>query len=138
MMRTEASPAKAIAELLALAVVAGFVLNPSNAAAQTPDHGPRSHQWDMWNPNWMQRHMWGPGHMGSGMRQRMTRHWIFMHQGIPDSYNGARNPLSPDAKNVGEGRTLYQEKCAPCHGKTGMGDGEGARSLSPPQRCLPT
>jgi mono/diheme cytochrome c family protein len=28
-----------------------------------------------------------------------------------------------------QGRQLYQENCAPCHGKLGKGDGDGARSL---------
>ena len=52
---------------------------------------------DRWNPNWMQRDMWGPGQMGPGMQQRMVRHWTFMHQGIPAVYRAERNPLSPNA-----------------------------------------
>jgi len=66
----------------------------------------------------------------------MARHWAFMHQGIPAEYRGARNPLSPDAKTINEGRTLYQGNCVSCHGKTGMGDGEAARSLSPSPALL--
>ena len=136
MTRTEPRPALVINGLLALAVVAGFVLNLNSAAAQTPDQGPGSSQWDMWNPNWMQRHMWGPDHMDRGMQQRMTRHWAFMHQGIPATYHGVLNPLLPDAKTISDGRTLYQAKCASCHGKTGMGGGDGARSLSPSPALL--
>ena len=35
--------------------------------------------------------------------------------------------VSPDAQN---GAAVYQEKCAPCHGETGMGDGPQSSSLS--------
>lgn len=84
----------------------------------------------------MQRDMWGPGRMGSGMQQRMARHWTFMHQGIPVAYRAARNPNSPVAKTIGEGRTLYQENCASCHGASGMGDGEAANTLNPSPALL--
>ncbi len=33
------------------------------------------------------------------------------------------NPLSPSRQRVEEGRKLYAITCAPCHGKTGRGDG---------------
>jgi cytochrome c553 len=33
------------------------------------------------------------------------------------------NPLSPSRQRVEEGRKLYATTCAPCHGKTGRGDG---------------
>ncbi len=121
---------------LALAIVASFVLYLSGAAAQSPGQSRQPGQRDMWNPYWMQRDMWGPGEMGPGMRHRMARHWTFMHQGIPAEYNGARNPISPDAKTIGDGRALYREKCASCHGPTGMGDGEAARSLNPSPALL--
>lgn len=80
--------------------------------------------------------MWGPGQMGPGMSQRMARHWTFMHRGIPAEYIGARNPLSPDTKTITEGRALYQENCASCHGTSGMGDGEAANSLNPSPALL--
>lgn len=35
--------------------------------------------------------------------------------------------VSPNAQN---GAVVYQEKCAPCHGETGMGDGPQSSSLS--------
>lgn len=136
MKRAVARLALTIFGTLALASVAGFAPDPNGAAAQSPNQRPQQGQWDMWNPNWMQRDMWGPGRMGSGMRHRMTRHWTFMHQGIPASYNAARNPLSRDAKTVSEGRALYQENCAACHGEAGMGDGEAANSLNPSPALL--
>ena len=123
--------ALAICGVAMLAVAVGSVFGSRSAAAQTP---PCCR--DMWNPDWMQRDMWGPGQMGPGMRQRMARHWTFMHQGIPAVYRGARNPLSPDASTISEGRTLYQENCASCHGATGMGDREAAQALSPSPALL--
>jgi mono/diheme cytochrome c family protein len=128
--------ALAICGVAVLAVAGGTVFGSQSAIAQSPDQGPPPGQWDMWNPNWMQRDMWGPGQMGPGMRQRMARHWAFMHQGIPAIYRGARNPLSPDTNTISEGHTLYQEKCASCHGETGMGDGEAASSLNPSPALL--
>ena len=136
MRRVRIGFALAVSGFLALTAVAGFVLHPFGAVAQSPNQGPHPGQWDMWNPNWMQRDMWGPGQMGPGMRQRMARHWTFMHQGIPATYRAARNPLSPDAKTIGEGRALYQDNCASCHGATGLGDGEMANSLNPSPALL--
>lgn len=84
----------------------------------------------------MQRDMWGAGQMGRGMHQRMARHWTFMHQGIPTAYRGAKNPLPPGPKTIGEGRALYTKNCASCHGMTGMGDGKAAKSLTPSPALL--
>jgi hypothetical protein len=42
--------------------------------------------WDMWDPGWTQRYLWGPGHMGPMQRQRILRHWTFMHEGVPEDY----------------------------------------------------
>lgn len=124
----------AICGIAMLAV--GSVLSSQIAAAQSSGTQTPPCCWDRWNPNWMQRDMWGPGQMGPGMQQRMARHWTFMHQGIPAAYRGARNPLSSDAKIIGEGRVLYAENCASCHGATGMGDGEVANSLNPSPALL--
>lgn len=114
----------------------GILFDLSKSFAQSPDTQLPSCCQDRWNPNWMQRDMWGPGRMDPGMRHRMARHWTFMHQGIPASYRGARNPFAPDAKTIDQGRALYQENCASCHGAKGMGDGEVANSLSPSPALL--
>ena len=125
-----------VSGFLVLVVVAGFVLNLNGAVAQSPNTPAPPCCWDRWNPGWMQRDMWGPGQMGPGMRQRMARHWTFMHQGIPAAYQSARNPLSQDAKTIDDGRALYQKNCASCHGATGLGDGEVANSLNPSPALL--
>lgn len=126
----------AICGPVALAIVVSSYFYPMKVAAQSPNQSPRPCCQDMWNPNWMQRDMWGPGHMGPGMSHRMARHWAFMHQGIPAEYRGARNPHSPDAATIGAGRTLYEANCASCHGATGMGDGEAAKALNPSPALL--
>lgn len=126
----------AVSSLVTLILLAGFISAPSDSNAQATRMDRQHHQTDMWNPNWMQREMWGPGRMGPGMRQRMARHWTFMHEGIPADYQGTRSPFTSDAKIINEGRTLYQQNCASCHGTTGLGDGELANSLNPSPALL--
>jgi hypothetical protein len=91
---------------LTLAVATGIAFHLNSAAAQSPDQGPVLDRWDMWNPNWMQRDMWAPGQMGPGVRQRVIRHWTFIHQGTPAENRNARNPFAPDAETISEGRAL--------------------------------
>ncbi|MEQ8694443.1 MAG: c-type cytochrome [Gammaproteobacteria bacterium] len=105
-------------------------------SAQTPSQDRQPGQGDMWNPNWMQRDMWGPDQKGQEMRKRMARHWTFMHRSIPIEYSGARNPFSIDVVTISTGRALYQANCASCHGTTGMGDGEMANALNPSPALL--
>ncbi len=118
-----------------LSVFAALVLlptysDPASAQSQPPCCN------DRWNPEWTQREMWGPGMMNRGQRQRMTRHWTFMHSSIPQEYLNVRNPfvLKPDV--VREGGELYRQKCSTCHGAQGMGDGEIANSLNPSPALL--
>lgn len=91
---------------------------------------------DMWNPGWMQRDRWRQGHMGPMHRSRMARHWTFMHQGIPEEYRNARNPLTISEDVISEGAKLYADNCASCHGAKGMGDGEAGKSLNPSPALL--
>ncbi len=84
----------------------------------------------------MGRSMWGHGMMGPGQRQRMQRHWTFMHSGVPAEYRGARSPLALTVDVVQAGGALYQKQCAACHGTRGMGDGEEGNDLSPSPALL--
>lgn len=118
--RTTARGAMALLTAIALAAQLG------TATAQPPDT-----RWDMWAPGWTERHMWGPGRMEPGMRQRVARHWTFMHQGIHEAYVGVQNPFMPDAETIAAGGALYQQNCASCHGAAGMGDGEAGKALNP-------
>ena len=45
-----------------------------------------------------------------------------------------KNPLAGDAQEISVGRDLYLHECAPCHGKTGRGDGVAAPNLEPKPR----
>jgi len=66
----------------------------------------------------------------------MQRHWTFMHGDIPRQYRGARSTIEVNAANIAAGGTLYQTHCAACHGKTGLGDGEAGKALSPSPALL--
>jgi mono/diheme cytochrome c family protein len=118
-----------------LACLAGLgALSPSLSWAQADISRPWG--WDMWDPGWMQRDMWGPGRMGPGQRQRMLRHWVFMHEGVPDAYRGQSSPIEPTEASIAAGASLYAENCARCHGPTGQGDGEDGRALNPSPALL--
>lgn len=74
---------------------------------------------------------WSWGHMGQGQQQRMQRHWTYMNEGVPAAYRNARSTVRATPEVIAEGKTLYSENCASCHGSKGMGDGEAGRSLVP-------
>lgn len=42
------------------------------------------------------------------------------------------NPVASDASSIAKGRAIYDKTCASCHGKTGRGDGNGAKDLDIP------
>lgn len=128
--------AAALAGCLALAAAAALLHPPGRAAAQTPEQGLAPSQWDRWNPNWLQRHLWDPDRMGAGMRQRMARHRKFMHRGTPARYRGAKNPLTSDAETIAAGRALYGANCSRCHGAKGTGNGAAENSLNPSPALL--
>lgn len=48
---------------------------------------------------------------------------------VPSEYAGKTNPLGADAATAG--KTVFDERCASCHGATGAGDGAAAAGLDP-------
>ncbi|MEZ5857048.1 MAG: cytochrome c [Hyphomicrobiaceae bacterium] len=50
---------------------------------------------------------------------------------MPAHING-----STTAETVGEGGRLYAPVCASCHGKSGLGDGEAGKALTPSPALL--
>ncbi len=74
--------------------------------------------------------MHGRGMMGS------QRHAFYMHEGLPPAYAGKSNPRLSAASVLAEGRSLYAQNCASCHGAQGRGDGAMAASLTPPPADL--
>jgi mono/diheme cytochrome c family protein len=103
------------------------------AAAQPPAAAPSV---DYWQPLWMQRELWGPGTMPPGMRARLLRHYTFMHFGVQKEYQGAKSTVGGSQEAIAAGGKLYAERCASCHGKAGLGDGEAPRSLLPSPALL--
>lgn len=119
--------------LLGAAAVAATLAAPVTARAQAPAEGCCA---DRWDPARAERGHWEHGAMGAMQRQRMERHWTFMHEGAPTEYRGQTNPLAATAENIDAGGRLYQSQCAMCHGVEGYGDGEAGRSLSPSPALL--
>ena len=78
--------------------------------------------------------MMGPG-MGM-MGNAPARHMYVMRNGLDPKYAGMSNPLPSSVENVKAGKVLFEQYCAACHGKTGRGDGDAGKSLSPPPADL--
>jgi len=76
----------------------------------------------LWVLDWASAHSPGKG---------MVRHRYFMMNGVPGEYAKALNPLPATDEIIAEGRALYNDNCAICHGPKGLGDGEGAEDLDP-------
>lgn len=48
---------------------------------------------------------------------------------VPANYKTMKNPVKSDAASIENGKALYTQNCASCHGKKGLGDGPKARNL---------
>ena len=48
---------------------------------------------------------------------------------VPDKSAKAANPVKSSAESIAAGKALWNEHCASCHGKTGLGDGKKAAQL---------
>lgn len=62
--------------------------------------------------------------VGSGFRFIQPKPWA-----VPDKNAKTANPVKTSAESVSEGKKLWSEHCASCHGKTGLGDGSKAAQL---------
>lgn len=61
----------------------------------------------------------------------MIRHQYVMRVGIPASYEGLVNPLTPTESVLEIGQRIYTETCSTCHGVSGEGDGPAGAALDP-------
>ena len=121
-----------------MAAVAGIGLAGHTAISGRADaqmHGPGWRHHDYWQPGWMRRHHWRRGR-DADMQARMRRHWTFMHEGLPREYENARSTAAQSKEAISAGGQLYAEHCASCHGKSGLGDGEAGKSLTPSPALL--
>lgn len=70
---------------------------------------------------------------GGGMMGMSTvRHQFVRQNGVDPNYATKSNPLKNTTKNIEEGKRLYEQNCALCHGPTGLGDGDAGKNLNPP------
>ncbi len=73
--------------------------------------------------------MGGRGGMGRG---NFIRHrQVMMGGGIPKPYAGKTSPLPLTGENIAAGKALFEDNCASCHGRSGVGDGEAGKELNP-------
>jgi mono/diheme cytochrome c family protein len=127
----------ASAILLAAAAAAVMPLAPAWAAEEAkPAEKPTPPGFDYWQPEWMVRELWGPGHMPKGMMVRLLRHTTYVQTGVPKEYEGAQSDVAPGPETTVAGAKLYAAHCAACHGVNGMGNGEAGRALSPSPALL--
>ncbi len=125
------APWRVIATLAALACTLVLLLEPGAANRKTGQ--PTG---DMWQPHWLQRHMWGVPDADPEMLARLNRHYTFMHVGIPEEYIDAESGIETSDATVASGGRLYVTHCAECHGTDGLGDDVAAQSLSPSPALL--
>ena len=48
---------------------------------------------------------------------------------VPESAEKVKNPVRSTDASIATGKKLYAKECQDCHGKTGQGDGPGAKDL---------
>jgi mono/diheme cytochrome c family protein len=51
---------------------------------------------------------------------------------VPANYKTMKNPQKASPESIANGKALYNQNCASCHGKKGLGDGPKARTLDTP------
>lgn len=48
---------------------------------------------------------------------------------VPANYKSMKNPVKSTPQSIESGKALYNQHCASCHGKKGLGDGPKSRNL---------
>jgi mono/diheme cytochrome c family protein len=117
----------AVGVLLLLLVTA----TSASAQGRPPVRG-----FDYWQPDWMVRELWGPGRMPKSMMARLLRHSTYIQFGVPQAYAGATSTVPASPEVIAEGRKLYAEHCASCHGMDGLGDGDQSKAVAPSPALL--
>jgi mono/diheme cytochrome c family protein len=126
-----------IALCLALGIaIAQMSAGPGVGQTASPPPSAKEPSVDYWQPLWMQRELWGPGNMPPGMRARLLRQTTYMQYGVQKDYQGAKSTVANSKETIAAGGKLYGERCASCHGKEGLGDGQAPRSLLPSPALL--
>lgn len=114
----------------------GFAALASISAAQERNRPPAPPGFDYWQPEWMTRELWGPGHVPKGVMARLLRQTTYVNFGVQKEYEGAKSTVAGDPQAVSDGDKLYSQNCAACHGPNGMGNGDMGKALSPSPALL--
>jgi len=64
--------------------------------------------------------------LGTNITRAQSNSWP-----VPQGAADLKSPVPSNSTSIKNGNTLYQSYCAPCHGKSGRGDGPAATSLHP-------
>jgi mono/diheme cytochrome c family protein len=132
---------KRLTPRLLAALVVGLAAVPSIGGAQEQGRQEQGKQsappgFDYWQPEWMTRELWGPGHMPKSMMARLLRHTTYVNFGVEKEYEGAQSPLTGKPEAIADGAKLYAQNCAACHGPNGLGNGDMGKALSPSPALL--
>jgi len=65
--------------------------------------------------------------LSAGFRFNQAKPWP-----VPDKAAKTPNPVKSSAESISSGKSLWQQHCSSCHGKTGLGDGSKAAQLKTP------
>lgn len=146
----------ALARSLAVALASGLLTTAAHAqppaqsaqpksAATPPTHGPEAWSgccglapWPQAGPMTNRRAYGGLlfGGYSSLIGGSLARHNQALKQGVPAPFASMRNPLPATPENARRGQAVYEAHCASCHGETGLGDGQAAKTLTPPPAQL--
>ena len=100
------------------------------------DKSSETRNFDYWQPEWMVRELWGANKVPKGMEVRRRRHQTYMNDGVPKEYKGAKSAVSAQPQTIAQGRKLYGQHCAFCHGRKGLGGGSPGRAVTPSPALL--
>lgn len=74
--------------------------------------------------------------VGAGLVVALCGGYVYAEEqknGVPLDVVNVRDPIPPDAQSLAQGKEVYEDHCAACHGESGRGDGPaGARLIPPP------
>jgi mono/diheme cytochrome c family protein len=106
------------------------------SVAQQQNQQPSPPRVDYWQPEWMTRELWGPGHLPKGVMARLLRQTTYVNFGVQKEYEGAQSTVAGNPQAIADGAKLYAQNCAACHGPNGMGNGDMGKALSPSPALL--
>src|SRR6056297_492267 len=80
--------------------------------------------------------VWAHGEEKQSDKNQQSSHMQAMYalkEKIPQEYRiMERTPIVPDQKSINQGKDLYRQQCALCHGNEGRGNGSAASGLKTP------